>query len=429
MTPAPAAFPGARLTECPRRKTAFHRYSAPSLWDGLPWRGIPDRTCGVASRVLHLCADASFWQFADKTLGKLSEAGFEVHAASSAATKSQHLAPLPQVTVHDLPLSRSISLAGDLRALAVTSALLRRLKPDLVHAHTPKGGLIGMLAARLSGVERRIYHAHGLRYQSARGTLRRLLFATERTSCAGATTVVCVSPSVQAALVDDGLLHKRKTRLLHHGSAQGMPRSDPAEEAECAAEGRRILSRLGITGNGPRAVFVGRLCRDKGVARLPDIWRGVQKRLPDAQLIIVGAPDPTDPVDLRPLEQAGGIHCLGHREDVRPVLLTASVLLLPSSREGLPQCVLEAASLGIPSLVSDVTGCVDSVLPGRTGLVLPLDGTPDWVDAVVRILQDRPLAIELGRCARAWVSDWFDPDPSFQALLGLYEELGLRPGA
>lgn len=379
----------------------------------------------MASRVLHLCAEASFWQFADANLGKLARAGFEVHAASRGASSSRHLAQLREITAHELPLLRALSPVEDLWALAVTSRMMQRLQPDLVHAHTPKGGLIGLLAARQNGIHRRVYHAHGLRYQSTQGPLRRLLITTEKMSCALAHLVVCVSPSVRTALVRDGIVSESKTRVLHHGSAQGIALCDPTTETACAASARRLLSQLKIPENSPRAVFVGRLCRDKGVERLPAIWRGVRERIPDAALLVVGDPDRTDPVDLQPLEEAPGVHCLGHLEDVRPALLAASVLLLPSSREGLPQCVLEAASMRVPAIVSDVTGCVDSVLPGKTGFVLPRDATASWVEATVRLLRDPAGTQAMGRCARDWVSEHFAPEPSFRALLELYEELGL----
>ena len=142
--------------------------------------------------------------FFARQLRALSEAGFEVHAASSPGDLLDQVGRECSVPTHGVPMERQPNPLRDLVSLWRLLQLMRGLRPDVVHAHTPKAGLLGMMAAKLAGVPVRLYTVHGLPLLTRTGPLRRVLELTERSSAALATRVYCVSHSVRELVVELG---------------------------------------------------------------------------------------------------------------------------------------------------------------------------------------------------------------------------------
>ena len=372
--------------------------------------------------ILHLCTSDQFLHFLDAPLREQARAGFEVHLATRAGHRSRLLAESGLVTVHQLPLTRRMAPAEDLWSLARTVALLRRLQPALVHAHNPKAGLIGMMAARLAGVSRRVYTVHGLPHVTARGTRRALLLASEGAACLLAKRVLPVSASVEAELLNAGLATRSTLRRIGSGSADGVDaqhfRPDPAA-------GLALRRRLGIPAGAPVLLFVGRLHREKGLADLARAFRAVESAWPDVQLLVVGERDPTDPAPESGLRQRARIHLLGEMTDPRPAYAAATLHVLPSFREGLPTVALEAAAMELPTVAYASLGVRDAVHHQRTGLLVPVHDALALAEACTALLGNPERRLELGRRARALVIEQFDPSRVRAGVLAVYAELGL----
>jgi glycosyltransferase involved in cell wall biosynthesis len=192
--------------------------------------------------------------------------GLEVHAVSSAGPELDQFAREESVPANAVEMRRAISPLHDLGAIAGLLRLLRRLKPEIVHAHTPKGGLLGMTAAALAGVPVRIYHLHCLPMVTSSGIRRVLLRMADRLSCALATRVLCVSGSIRDLAVAEGLVRPDRIEVPGHGSINGVDARErfiPGPESEAA--GRAERGRLGIPGDAPTVGFVGRVVREKGI--------------------------------------------------------------------------------------------------------------------------------------------------------------------
>src|SRR5207237_6057682 len=126
------------------------------------------------------------------------------------------------VSVAAVEMPRAITPLHDLVAIHELYRELRALKPAIVHAHTPKGGLLGLIAAWMARVPVRIYHVHGLPFMTAHGVRKRLLQATEWISCTLASHVLCVSPSVRDVVVAKRLCSPRRIEVLREGSINGV---------------------------------------------------------------------------------------------------------------------------------------------------------------------------------------------------------------
>jgi hypothetical protein len=149
------------------------------------------------------------------------KAGFDVHVVASCGDEPVPLDPGEGVTLHSIAMTRDLSPLADLASVARLTALLRRLRPSIVQAGTPKGSLLGTTAAWLNRTPTRIYHVRGLAHMS--NTRRRALAAeaAERSCCALATHVLCVSESVRQRLVERGFCAHSKTFVLGNGSSNG----------------------------------------------------------------------------------------------------------------------------------------------------------------------------------------------------------------
>src|SRR5207244_2714055 len=131
--------------------------------------------------------------------------GLEEQAISSPGAELARFAADEGVDVGAVPMPRAITPFRDFAALGRLYRALRRRRPTIVHAHTPRGGLLGMMAAVLARVPVRVYHIHGLPFLTASGFRRRLLRASEHLSCVLASRVLCVSRSVRDVVVAEGL--------------------------------------------------------------------------------------------------------------------------------------------------------------------------------------------------------------------------------
>lgn len=343
--------------------------------------------------------------------------GFEVHALSSPGAALQAFGEAQGVAVHGVAMPRRISPLHDLEALGRIRATLRVLRPQIVHAHTPKGGLLGMMGAWLAGVPLRIYHIHGLPFTTAAGRRRELLRGTERVACALAHQVLCVSESVRRVAVEEGLCPPEKIRVLLRGSINGVDSAGRFDPERGTAARAAVRTRFGIPADAPVVGFVGRLVRDKGVVELAEAWAGLRGAFPDAHLLVVGPVEPRDPVPaavLEALREDPQVHLTG-AADAAEIYPAMDLVALPTYREGFPVVPLEAAAMGLPVVATRVPGCVDAIQDGSTGMLVPAADAAALGAAIGRYLGDPELRARHGARARARVRSEYLPEDVWEA--------------
>jgi len=287
-----------------------------------------------------------------------------------------------------MPMHREISLLSDLKCLFLWIWLLIKEHPYVVHGNTPKAGLLSMVAAWLTFRPVRIYMCHGLRYQTTKGILRKVLMSMEWLSCSCATNVICVSEGVKRQLEVDGLLKKGKGKVVGFGTAGGI---DTERFSRQAIEG---LPEIRIELNIPKEdfvfCFVGRIVKDKGINELVEAFDRLSQK-EQVHLLLVGPKeDDMDPISEKTcelIERNKHIYAVGRQNDVRPYLAASDAFVLPSYREGVGMALLEANAMSVPCIASDIIGCNDVVIPMVNGeLVEPMNleslynKMKDWVD-------------------------------------------------
>ena len=316
--------------------------------------------------------------------------------------------------VEAVPLARSLSPIAQWRALWAMVALLRRERPDLVHAHMPISGFIARLAARIAGVPHVAYTCHGFLFNQPGPWPRRALgLAVEWLG--GRMTDLTMTVSTEEAA------DARRLRIARNPIAIGNGR-DPAHFHPDPAARDRIRAELGVSPERPVIVIVSRLVRHKGYREL----LAAMADLPDAELWVVGERLASDHgQDLEPLFAHAGsnIRRLGYRRDVAALLAAADIFTLPSHFEGLPMSVIEAMLTGLPVVATSIRGPREQVVDGQTGLLVPPGQVEPLTIALTTLMHDPAARTRMGEAGRRVALDRFTEAAVVRRTLALLERL------
>jgi glycosyltransferase involved in cell wall biosynthesis len=311
-----------------------------------------------------------------------------------------------------LPFERTgLHPAREAALVAALVGYLRRHRPDVFFGYTIKPVTYGGIAARLAGVPHRYALVSGLGYafiaqerlaHRALGVVVRRLY---RLGLAGCDAVFFQNPDDLADFERLRLLPARARRVVVNGSGVDLDqyRATP------------------LPAGPPVVLFTGRLLRDKGVFELVDAARLLKARRPDLRVQLLGGIDhnPTSvtQADLDAWDREGVVEYLGETKDVRPYLAAASVLVLPSYREGTPRSVLEAMAMGRPVVVTDVPGCREAVRDGDNGFLVPAFDPAALAAAIERLVADPEQLRQMGARARQSVEARYDARDVSAAML------------
>ena len=346
-----------------------------------------------------------------KLLGSIPTAiarlGWDVHVVAGDAL-SRVPKHLDGITVHILPMQRKPSPLSDISSLIGWLRLIRKVRPTIVIMGTPKCSLLGIIASYLSGVPTRIYHLRGLRLETASRLAQLFLLLIEWTIAKCATHIVAVSPSLKQEYCRLRLSTESKINVLGFGSSHGVDIDHfrrtawkdlgPTEPKlrQTMASGTLILG------------FVGRFSRDKGARELLKCCQVLVQSGVRYSLLVIG-PVEGERETLKKLQElAQETIIMGPVTDVAPYYSIMDLLLLPTHREGFPNAVLEAAASGVPTVTTDATGAIDSVIDGQTGVIVPAHDEEAYATAVLSLVKDSQLLHELGASARARAVANFD---------------------
>jgi len=303
----------------------------------------------------------------------------------------------PRVPVTVVPgLGRSVRLLGDLRALVTLTREMRRRRPDVVHTHTAKAGVLGRLAAILARVPVRVhtFHGHVLHGYFGRWATAGIV-AVERVLARFTTVLVAVGEQVRDDLLAAGIGRPEQYVVI----PPGVTVTEPID----GAEARR---RLELPAAVPVVAFIGRLTSIKRPDRLIDAWRRVHAEVPDAILLVVGEGDLASATRASAGNLGAAVRFLGWREHLAEIYAAADLVVLTSDNEGMPVTLIEAAMAGVPVVSTSVGSAKEVVSDGNTGVVVPADPAA-IANSITALLQDPVRRERLGAAAAAWARSRF----------------------
>lgn len=362
--------------------------------------------------------------FLQGQLTYMRERGFDIVVVSAPGDDLRMIREREGVATIAIPMEREISLLKDLIALVRLYRVLRRLRPAIVNAGTPKAGLLGMISAYAARVPVRVYSLHGLRLETTRGFKRYILGTSERCASAFAHRVICVSKSLRQLYLKRGYTTEAKVCVLGEGSANGVD----ADKFRPTPQGRNraLLARLGIPDGAPVIGFVGRFTRDKGVPELLNAFDQVLRSFPDARLLMLGDFENGDPIPdsyAKRLRSHPRVVMAGFVSDTSPYYPIMHVLAFPSYREGYPTAPLEAAAAEVPTVAFKATGSVDAVCDGETGTLVPLGDVGSFARALEKYISDDALRRVHGQAGHERVVRLFRPEMIWESLYEEYAQL------
>lgn len=287
--------------------------------------------------------------------------------------------------------ARSYSPVAQARALVELVRLIRRERPDLVHAHMPISGLLGRIAARLCGVKRIAYTGHGFLFNQP-GSLPRRTLARLLEWLAGRMTHTYFTVSTEEAA------QARRLGIHRHAIGIGNGR-DPARFRPDASIRASVRAGLGVSADAVVIVAVARLVAHKGFREL----LAAMDCVPGAELWVVGTrlpsdhgPDLTADFAAASVRLGERLRQLGARDDVADLLAAADLFVLPSHFEGLPMSIVEAMLSGLPVVTTDISGPREQVVDSVTGFVVPPMQAAPLAEALSRLVADPALRARMG---------------------------------
>jgi glycosyltransferase involved in cell wall biosynthesis len=325
-----------------------------------------------------------------------------------------------------IPFTRKITPFQDLVCLFKLIRLFRNVKPTIVHTHTPKAGLLGMLAAWMCRVPVRLHTVAGMPVMEARGLTRIILKITERITYAGAHKVYPNSKGLLEYIQTEFKIQNSKFKIIGKGSSNGIDAAYFSRNPHLEAEAKQIRHRYEIPLPARVLSFVGRIVKDKGIGELIGAFRQLCAQNDEVYLLLVGPLeqdlDPLSVADLSFLQANPRVIMPGFQPDVRPWLLASDIFVFPSFREGFPNVVMQAACLEVPCVVSDINGCNEIIRHGETGLLVEPKQEEVLYQAVIRLLEDEALQSAFKVKAREFVVQNFDQQVMWTALLNEYKK-------
>ena len=350
---------------------------------------------------------------------------FEVVGVAADTGKLKTVSEREGIRVVDIPMHREISLGADLKCLWLLYRLFRKERPEIVHANTPKGSLLSMIAAKLARVPHRLYLVTGLRYQGANGWLRRILMTMERISCFCATKVIPEGQGVKQILIQDHITRK-PLQVIHNGNINGIDTTYFSPDAVDISR-EQMRQQLQLTDEDFAFIFIGRIVRDKGMNELAQAMRKLQESHPQCKLILVGRFE----TELDPLadgnedffKQSPNVRFVGYQSDVRPYLLAADALVFPSYREGFPNVVLQAGAMKLPSIVTDINGCNEIIQNGINGVIIPPRDKESLINAMITFMESPEKIKKMAAQTRPLITSRYEQRDVWEALRKMYESL------
>jgi glycosyltransferase involved in cell wall biosynthesis len=328
------------------------------------------------------------------------------------------------INFNELEMAREISIWKDLISLFSWFKTLKRIKPNLVMIGTPKAALLGIFASRFLNIRNRVYIVHGIRLEGLSGIKKLFVMIAEKITCSLSSEILCVSLSVKNKLVDLKLAPTTKLKIIGEGSINGINCNLFAPPT--ALEKKDARTFFSLEQEDIIIGFAGRLVIDKGIKELLKVFKDLNGTYKNLSLVIAGDIERRNKQSskiISIIESAHKVTYLGKIENMSSFYHALDIFCLPSYREGMPTVNLEASACGLPVVTSDATGCIDSVISSKTGLVAKIKDTKSLESALIKLISDQTLRIKYGLAARKFMlKNFIQPviwESNFRYILGL----------
>jgi glycosyltransferase involved in cell wall biosynthesis len=310
-------------------------------------------------------------------------------------------------------LGRSVSLIADLKAFFGLVSLIRKYKPDVIHTHTAKAGVLGRLASLLAGrgaVRVHTFHGHLLHGYFSK-TMTQVVILIEKFFAARTKVLIAIGSKVKDELLAAGIGKAAKYRVFF----PGLPSPKVLTKADAQ-------NYLGLSTQTLYITFVGRLTQIKRPDRLLDVANECKQRGLDLRFLVAGEGELFESSKARAEREHLNITFLGWRSDIAQIFAASDIAILTSDNEGIPLTLIQAAQAGLPIVATGVGSISDIVISESTGY-LTSKSASDMTDAIEKLARDAQLRKIMGEAGRGRANQYFSLDRMLKDHTDLYRSL------
>lgn len=390
-------------------------------------------------KILHICAIGGTAQtLLRPQIDYLLSQNLSVEIACSPGAEVEELQQQGYI-VHPIKIDRQISPILNLRSIYQLTQLIQKNQYDLVHVHTPIAAVLGRIAAKLAGVKRIVYTAHGFPFHDQSSPSQyRFYFIVEKLAAFITDLILTQNYEDIATAKKLGLCSPDKICYLGNGvDIDHFQRVGVTRRRHRLNSNNQNLLRksLGIPDSRDLIIgTIGRITRKKGSGYLIEAAAKLLPHFPNLQVLVIGSQLSSDPEPFH-TKLIEKIHSLGieqhvtltgERQDIPELLGLLDIFVLPTfTHEGLPRSILEAMSMGLPIVTTDIRGCREAVINGKTGLIVPPQNSEKLAEALETLLSNYELRQIYGQASRERVEVEYDEELVFERLNKYYQDLGV----
>lgn len=352
---------------------------------------------------------------------------YEVIAVSSEKEYLIRCAKNEGVRFKHIEMTRKITPIKDFISLIKLISFLKKERPLIIHSHTPKAGILAMLASKITNIPIRLHTVAGLPLMEEKGNKKKMLELIEKLTYSFSTFVFTNSNGLYKYIIDNNYVSKSKLKVIGNGSSNGVDVNYFSPTSVSEKEKEKLKLSLGILENDFTFVFVGRIVADKGINELINAFDTISFQNNAIKLLLVGEQeshlDPLNENTLKLISTNKNIIKTGFQKDIRPFLAVSDALVFPSYREGFPNVIMQAGAMELPVIATNINGCNEIIINEKNGVLIELKNNGAIVKAMVRLIEDEAFYKNLKSNARSMIVSRFERKVICEKILYEYKEM------
>jgi glycosyltransferase involved in cell wall biosynthesis len=352
---------------------------------------------------------------------------YEVIAVSSEKEYLIRCAKNEGVRFKHIEMTRKITPIKDFISLIKLISFLKKERPLIIHSHTPKAGILAMLASKITNIPIRLHTVAGLPLMEEKGNKKKMLELIEKLTYSFSTFVFTNSNGLYKYIIDNNYVSKSKLKVIGNGSSNGVDVNYFSPTSVSEKEKEKLKLSLGILENDFTFVFVGRIVADKGINELINAFDTISFQNNAIKLLLVGEQeshlDPLNENTLKLISSNKNIIKTGFQKDIRPFLAVSDALVFPSYREGFPNVIMQAGAMELPVIATNINGCNEIIVNEKNGVLIELKNNGAIVKAMVRLIEDEAFYKNLKSNARSMIVSRFERKVICEKILYEYKEM------
>jgi glycosyltransferase involved in cell wall biosynthesis len=352
---------------------------------------------------------------------------YEVIAVSSEKEYLIRCAKNEGVRFKHIEMTRKITPIKDFISLIKLISFLKKERPLIIHSHTPKAGILAMLASKITNIPIRLHTVAGLPLMEEKGSKKKLLELIEKLTYSFSTFVFTNSNGLYKYIIENNYVSKNKLKVIGNGSSNGVDINYFSPTSVSIKEKEKLKLSLGILENDFTFVFVGRIVADKGINELINAFDKISFQNNAIKLLLVGEQeshlDPLNENTLKLISSNKNIIKTGFQKDIRPFLAVSDALVFPSYREGFPNVIMQAGAMELPVIATNINGCNEIIINEKNGVLIELKNNGAIVKAMVRLIEDEAFYKNLKSNARSMIISRFERKVICEKILYEYKEM------